>query len=150
PSVVQQIDVEEEELNLNFSFTQWMSQLNNIVGGSVPGTIVLVEAPTLLSGKQSSLQPEKTAQQEIIDHFIKANPRIERPKAEFYSAPDMAKRSIQDQGEIVTETLAKVYAEQGLSSKAIHIYEQLSLKYPQKSAYFAARIEEIRDSGSIK
>ena len=42
-----------------------------------------------------------------------------------------------------TESLAKVYAEQGYPDKAIEIYSKLSLRYPEKSIYFASLIEEI-------
>ncbi|MBO4768814.1 MAG: hypothetical protein J5495_04690 [Bacteroidales bacterium] len=44
-----------------------------------------------------------------------------------------------------TETLAKVYLEQGLSQKAIEVYEKLILVYPQKSAYFAALIDKAKN-----
>ncbi len=46
--------------------------------------------------------------------------------------------------EIVTETLAKLYAEQGYHKKAIKLYEKLSLKYPEKSSFFAAFIADIK------
>ena len=41
-----------------------------------------------------------------------------------------------------TESLAKVYAEQGYPDKAIEIYSKLSLRYPEKSVYFASLIEK--------
>ena len=42
-----------------------------------------------------------------------------------------------------TETLAGIYLEQGYPQEAIDIYSRLSLRYPEKSVYFAALIEEI-------
>ena len=44
---------------------------------------------------------------------------------------------------ICTETLAGIYLEQGYTQEAIDIYSQLSLRYPEKSVYFAALIDEI-------
>lgn len=45
---------------------------------------------------------------------------------------------------ILSETMARVYARQGYIEKAIQIYEQLTAKYPEKSAYFAEKIEKMR------
>jgi DNA-binding SARP family transcriptional activator len=45
--------------------------------------------------------------------------------------------------EILTETMAEVLAQQGKISKAIEVYQKLSLLNPSKSAYFAAKIESI-------
>ena len=87
--------------------------------------------------------PKKLSRKELIDKFILENPSITRPKAEFYNPISVAQNSITDQGNIVSETLAKVYESQGYFEKAISIYEKLSLKYPEKSRYFAAQIEQI-------
>ncbi len=46
--------------------------------------------------------------------------------------------------EVASETLADLLAAQGHSDKAIRMYEQLSLRYPEKLASFAARIEDLR------
>ena len=44
---------------------------------------------------------------------------------------------------LYTETLAAIYLEQGYPQEAIDIYSRLSLRYPEKSVYFAALIDEI-------
>lgn len=46
--------------------------------------------------------------------------------------------------EVYSETLAEVYIQQGLTQKAIEVYEKLSLLDPSKSAYFATRINEFK------
>ena len=58
----------------------------------------------------------------------------------------MARKSVEDKGSYVTETLAEIYAKQGNVKKAKEIYQQLSLKYPEKKIYFASRIEELADN----
>jgi hypothetical protein len=47
--------------------------------------------------------------------------------------------------DMVTETLAKIYADQGLYTRAIDIYEKLSLREPKKSAYFADLIQHLKN-----
>ncbi len=46
--------------------------------------------------------------------------------------------------EIVTETMAEVLAMQGMSGKAADVYRKLSLLNPDKSAYFATKIEQLK------
>lgn len=93
---------------------------------------------------------KKLSRKELIDKFIAENPSISRPKAEFYNPISMAQNSIIDKGDIVSETLAKIYLQQGYFDKAIEIYEKLSLLFPEKSIYFAAQIEKIKESQTNK
>lgn len=47
--------------------------------------------------------------------------------------------------EFCTETLAKIYEEQGYIDNARGIYHRLMLKNPEKSSYFAALIERLEE-----
>ena len=89
---------------------------------------------------------DKQSQFELIDKFIIANPRIE-PIKEKTSQPtrDITEKFVEDGGGFVTETLAKIYINQGYYSRAIDVYEKLSLKFPEKSSYFASQIEKVKE-----
>ncbi len=88
----------------------------------------------------------KNLQSELIERFIIANPRIEpvRDKSDL-PVEDISKPHVEEKGGFVTETLAKIYVNQGYYSKAIDIYEKLSLKFPEKSSYFASQIEKVKE-----
>jgi hypothetical protein len=79
----------------------------------------------------------------LIENFIENQPKISKPKSDFYSANKKAMESIQENEIPVSSTLAKIYALQGHYPKSIAIYQQLILKYPEKKTYFANQINEI-------
>lgn len=87
---------------------------------------------------------------ELIDKFIRNDPRITPSKAEFYSPTNIAKLSIVDKEEFVSETLAKIYEKQGYFDKAIKVYNKLSLKFPEKNSYFASLIEKAELQKAIE
>ncbi|MBC7568024.1 MAG: hypothetical protein H7223_13785 [Pedobacter sp.] len=86
----------------------------------------------------------KPGEDEIIENFIKNDPQIRTPRAEQINNDNKARKSAEDHNDMVTETLAKIYIEQMLYDKAIQTYEKLSLKFPEKSRYFADLIQSIQ------
>jgi hypothetical protein len=55
----------------------------------------------------------------------------------------LAEHSLESR-EVLTEAMAEVWEKQGNMEKAIEIYSKLSLLDPPKSAYFAAKIEDLK------
>ena len=96
--------------------------------------------------KEEDKKEEKSlSKNEIIDKFIAENPQISRPKQEFYDPMVYAQTSVVDQENIISETLAMIYLNQGYAEKAISVYEKLSLKNPEKSVYFAELINKAKN-----
>jgi len=79
----------------------------------------------------------------IIERFIKEEPQIRPQSSDKLDNENKAKKSSEDRDELVTETLASIYTDQMLYHKAIASYKKLMLKFPEKSRYFAAKIEQL-------
>lgn len=94
------------------------------------------------------VQARKQKNKAIIDKIIETSPGLIRHKEEqkFYTADIKAKESLLENEHLVTETLARIYALQGNVNKAVRAYEILSLKFPQKSAYFATLIQKLKNN----
>jgi len=99
-------------------------------------------AEELVSGPLNVRAPHRGS--DIIENFIKNEPQIRTPRAEQINNDNKARKSAEDHNDMVTETLAKIYIEQMLYDKAIQTYEKLSLKFPEKSRYFADLIQSIQ------
>ncbi len=95
----------------------------------------------------STEQKDKT---KILEDFIKNKPSIQPPADGPYDETlRLAKESLEEHYDFVSETLAEIYFKQSNPEKAKKIYEQLILKLPEKKLYFAARIKEIEDNSKI-
>ena len=79
----------------------------------------------------------------LIDRFIETNPKIKLVDKNLKDG-DISFSSSTENESLMTETLAKVYLEQRKYENAIKAYRILSLKYPEKSGFFADRIKAIK------
>ena len=82
---------------------------------------------------------------DLIDRFIRQEPSAIPPKPAFFTPQQAAKKSLDDTAGLVTETLARIYEQQGNAAKAIDAYRRLALKYPEKAAYFAALRKKLEE-----
>ncbi|TWO33467.1 hypothetical protein E1J38_006115 [Seonamhaeicola sediminis] len=85
---------------------------------------------------------EKTKKFELIDKFISKNPKI-KPTVSSNKKGNLAKAQMIKPEALMTETLARIYVEQKNYKKAIQSYKILSLKYPEKSSFFANQIKAV-------
>ena len=91
---------------------------------------------------------------QIIENFIRKEPRIAPVRGRLGEPAEQEDLALRSQpapiiGGLVTESFAKILCKQGKYSKAIDIYEKLALKNPDKTAYFAAKISEIKGAKPI-
>ncbi|TPE45788.1 hypothetical protein [Pontibacter mangrovi] len=87
-------------------------------------------------------------QLDIIDQFLKLNPRLKalnNVKMKPEPQEDLSLKSTKIKRGVASESLANIFLKQGKAKKAIKIYEQLILKYPEKKSYFAEQIEKLQN-----
>ncbi len=92
---------------------------------------------------------ENPTKEELIERFLKIeNPKVSQGEEDFSSSftiDKIIKNSASKEFKNVTETMAKIYLQQGNKTMAVKIYEQLMIDNPKKSVYFANRIKEINN-----
>lgn len=97
--------------------------------------------------RREPVPSKEEIKEKAIEKFIENEPKISKLKEE---TTFVVKEKAGDISHLMTETLAKLYVEQRLYSKAIKAYEALQQKHPEKSDYFAEKIREVKDLRSGK
>ncbi|MDX9909221.1 MAG: tetratricopeptide repeat protein [Mariniphaga sp.] len=106
-------------------------------------------------GYAMEYRDKPTEGESLIDKFLasaRAGEKIETRTPEEISREignKLTSRSASESDELITETLAMIYLEQKKYDKALEAFKKLNLKYPEKSIYFVARIEEIEKLKNI-
>ena len=106
------------------------------------------ERPTESDSEENNPETEKhsatdkSKKFQLIDDFISKNPKIKPSKTNIQKG-NLAKAQMIQPEALMTETLARIYVEQKNYKKAIQSYKILSLKYPEKSSFFANQIKAV-------
>ncbi|MDR1582311.1 MAG: tetratricopeptide repeat protein [Prevotellaceae bacterium] len=80
---------------------------------------------------------------DLIVNFIKKSPKI-TPAKEIGTKISELDNSMEN-NDIASETLAQIYLSQGFYEESIECYNKLILLNPEKSIYFAGKINEIKN-----
>lgn len=98
-------------------------------------------------------EKEQKAENDLNIHSLIEKFSVNPPKIVFNEEchdpnANFAEESCKENDEIVSETLAIVYAQQGYTGKAEKILKKLSLQFPEKSVYFAELIKALKNKDS--
>lgn len=104
-----------------------------------------------IKSTKKKIKPEGDKQKEqfeIIDQFIKTQPSISNAKSKATPAltttEDLTESNSAFGDHIISETLVEILLKQGKKDKALEVLKKLIWKFPQKKAYFATQIEELK------
>lgn len=118
------------------SFNEWMQLVSGI-------PIIRKEEIEKNIEEEPDSETKKISKFDLINKFIETNPKI-NPVDKTLKISDISLESDVENESLMTETLAKVYLEQKKYDNAMKAYHILSLKYPEKSGFFADRIKAIK------
>ncbi|WP_336703546.1 hypothetical protein [Chryseobacterium indologenes] len=112
------------------------------IDSNVPGFINTWQSWLKIDRTEEIEKEKSEIKEKAIESFIENNPRISQLKEE---STYVVKEKNDDISHLMTETLANLYFEQKLYTKAIKAFEILIKKSPEKKEYFESKIKDIKD-----
>ncbi|WP_449388771.1 hypothetical protein [Chryseobacterium lineare] len=112
------------------------------IDSNVPGFINTWQSWLKIDRQEEPEKEKIEVKNKVIESFIENNPKISQLKEE---SNFIVREKGDDISHLMTETLANLYFEQKLYTKAIKAFEILIKKTPAKKEYFEERIQEIKD-----
>ena len=139
------LKVEEKKEEPVVEKVQEVTMKNNTpssIDSNVPGFINTWQSWLKIGRTEEIVKEKSEIKEKAIETFIENNPRISQLKEE---STYVVKEKNDDISHLMTETLANLYFEQKLYTKAIKAFEILIKKNPEKEEYFKNKIQEIKD-----
>jgi len=123
-----------------------LDEMSDLVPGTMP-RFVLAGGDYFSREEFSQIDLDRS---KPVDNFIVEKPSLLRASPNFKEHQSVPEAEIDtaelfDDSSFYTETLAKIYLDQGFYKRALDVYAKLILLYPEKSAYFATLVKEIKN-----
>lgn len=115
----------------------------NLLDSNVPGFINTWQSWLKIDRTEEIEKSKAQTKNKVIESFIENNPKISQLKDEVNF---VVKEKTDDISHLMTETLANLYIEQKLYTKAINAFKILVNKHPDRKEYFENKIQEIKDN----
>ncbi|MBL7827017.1 MAG: hypothetical protein JNJ57_10330 [Saprospiraceae bacterium] len=140
---------EPESIILEVSYLTYHDWYNRFNLPLITALAVVPDAALSIEAIVPETSPVQETTAQTIDHqpieSDEEEEENEQPKGKPGSiAQILAEKSVSENKDVISETLAKLFAKQGFREKAITMYERLILAFPEKSAYFAAEIDKLK------
>jgi hypothetical protein len=85
-----------------------------------------------------------TAWLKVLKHQTENEPNLAEMGEEQEKMIALIAEKANNATDVITEAMAEIWEKQGNPRKAIDIYSKLSFIFPEKSVYFASRIEQLK------
>lgn len=136
-------DRRQSEINITHSETETTNSTEFLSEQSNVSSFINTWQDWLKIDRTAEINAQKTEKKEkIIENFIESNPKISKLKEENNF---VVKEKSDDISHLMTETLANLYLEQKLYSKATKAFQILIEKFPDRKENFENKIQEIKD-----